>query len=315
MKMLIATANISLMSRFRSFTKNSSFEIYEASDISLIQGVIQSNDVPQIIVVDSALPNFNADMFKQKLKSDEGLICFFILLLSTEKNSGVMYEEADGVLSVCMDQSKFNNILSVINFGRDYLALNKKLKHQIEKCQGLETENRKLKRLIIDRSRQDELTGIFNRQYIFEQGETELRRAKRYNAPLSVLLMDIDNFKRINDNFGHAMGDRVLKSLANKCSETIRESDIFGRIGGEEFAVILPESNKEAAMMASERIRKIIERMGLSTDQGVIQYTISIGAATLMPFDQSLDDLLARADKALFSAKTKGRNRSCFYET
>jgi len=313
MKMLIATANLSLMSNLRSSIKNSQFEINEASDISSIQGIIQNSDIPQIIIIDSDLPNFNADMFKKTLKSDNGLMCFFILLISND-NSGVMYEEAEGILSVYLDQSKLENILSIITFGKNYLALNKKLNLHIEKCKTLESENIKLKKMILDRSRQDELTGILNRQYIFDRGETELRRSKRYNAPLSVLLMDIDHLKRINDNYGYSMGDRVLKSFASKCNETIRESDMFGRIGGEEFAVILPESNKEAAMMASERIRKIIERMGLSTDQGVIQYTISIGATSLMPFDQSLDDLLARADKALFSAKTKGRNRSCFYD-
>ncbi|MBF0449859.1 MAG: diguanylate cyclase [Candidatus Magnetomorum sp.] len=314
MKMLIATDDQTLMSQLRTSIDGSTFDISELSDFKLMSTFIASpENKPQLIIIDSKIPDFDADMCKKQLKSDNGLQCIVILLVDVDLD-GVMYEEADGVLSVSIDRLKPLDMIPIINFGRNYLYLNEDLTAQRKKCLGLEIENKRLKQMIVERSRTDDLTGVLNRQFLFEQGEKEMRRAKRYNHALSVLMMDIDHFKRINDNFGHAVGDRVLKSFAKRCYETIRESDFFGRIGGEEFVAILPESSKEAAMMASERIRKTIERMGLPTDQGVIQYSISIGAATLMPFDQFLDDLLIRADKALFSAKTKGRNRSCFYE-
>jgi len=315
MRVLIATEDKILLSRLSESIDASAFEIVEISDFNSVSIFFESStDCPQLVVIDSTIPAFDADSYKKQLQSENDLNCIAVLLIDSDDNEGILYEETGGLLSICMDRTRSDDILSILNFGQHYLNLNEELLAQRKKSQGLEIENKQLKQNLVERSRIDDLTGILNRKYLFEIGEREMRRAKRYNHSLSVLMIDIDHFKRINDNYGLTIGDLVLKSFANQCFQTIRESDFFGRIGGEEFVAILAETNKEACMMASERIRKTIERMGLQTDQGVIQYSISIGATTMMPFDQSLDDLLVRADKALFSAKSKGRNRSCFYE-
>lgn len=315
MKVLIASADQILLSKIKELTSTSNFEISEVSDIQSMRSKLEStSESPQILIVDVAIGEFDPDNSIKKLHSYNDLQRIVILLMDSDLKEGIMYEKTDGLLSISMNRSQPSDILSLLNFGTNYLQLNNELSAQKKKCQGLEIENKQLKQSILERSRLDELTGILNRKHLFEMGEKEIRRAKRYNHSLSLLMIDIDHFKRINDNYGHIIGDRVLQSFSQKCYSTIRESDFFGRIGGEEFVAILTESNKESCMMASERIRKTIERMGLETEQGVIQYTISIGATTMMPFDHSLDDLLVRADKALFSSKTNGRNRSCFYE-
>ncbi len=160
----------------------------------------------------------------------------------------------------------------------------------------------------------DDLTGIYNRRHFFELGEHEFHRAQRYNRPLAVIMLDLDHFKTVNDTYGHAVGDQVLRMLAERCRSNIREVDILGRYGGEEFTIILPEAGPNEAQMISERLRKHIARMPITTTAGPISITISLGTANLSADIPNLSKLIDCADFAMYEAKRRGRNIVCIYE-
>jgi diguanylate cyclase (GGDEF)-like protein/PAS domain S-box-containing protein len=159
----------------------------------------------------------------------------------------------------------------------------------------------------------DFLTGLNSRSHFIEQGELELSRSIRYENPLSIFMLDIDFFKQVNDSHGHKMGDTVLKKLAEVCGNTLRDVDIVGRLGGEEFAILLPETEMNDAKDVAERLRNAIAsaKVPLSTGDQPLQFTVSIGLASLASKDDNLDVLLNLADKALYEAKNSGRNRVC----
>jgi diguanylate cyclase (GGDEF)-like protein len=153
----------------------------------------------------------------------------------------------------------------------------------------------------------DPLTELYNRRHFIDVGERELRRAHRYGRPLTLLMLDLDHFKRINDTFGHAAGDRVLRRAAAAWSRTLREADLIGRVGGEEFAVILPEIGCDEAAAVAERLQSALVGLELGSEAGDIVVSASIGVAALAP-EEDLDGLLSRADAALYEAKNAGRN-------
>lgn len=160
----------------------------------------------------------------------------------------------------------------------------------------------------------DPLTGISNRRQMMTEGAQAFCRAQRYNRPLSVLMFDIDHFKQVNDTYGHSMGDVTLCLLAGLCQQMVREVDLLGRIGGEEFLIILPDTPLAGAIALAERLRQAIENTIISTDDPVphrstFRITISIGIATYCQALPNLEALLDNADSALYQAKRSGRNR------
>lgn len=159
----------------------------------------------------------------------------------------------------------------------------------------------------------DVLTGVYNRRGLFQVGEFEFRRARRILRPFSAMIFDIDHFKRINDHHGHAIGDQVLQKLAERCRQNSRAIDLMGRYGGEEFVILLPETNIEAAKAIAERQRKSIMDAPFQTDVGALRITISIGVAEAGRKD-TLNTLIEKADTALYKAKSAGRNRVCLHE-
>ncbi len=165
------------------------------------------------------------------------------------------------------------------------------------------------KMLAEERASQDELTSLYNRRAFFELGKQLFKQAKRYQQQVSVMMIDIDHFKNINDNHGHTVGDSVLKSIAGLLRKTIREVDILARIGGEEFAVILPQTGIEEASKLAERIRQCIEVESIQHDVLQINITASFGIAACTAEGDDLDKMLTKADDALYIAKKKGRNQ------
>jgi diguanylate cyclase (GGDEF)-like protein/PAS domain S-box-containing protein len=155
----------------------------------------------------------------------------------------------------------------------------------------------------------DELTGLYNRRHFFKMAEREFERARRYNSPLAAIMLDIDYFKRINDTYGHAVGDRVLRAIAVCCQSNLRDVDLLGRYGGEELVVLLPENDLPGGCRAAERLRQSVSELAIETGQGMLNMTISLGTACLCDDDPDLMALLNRADDALYAAKRAGRNR------
>jgi len=176
------------------------------------------------------------------------------------------------------------------------------------------TERKKAERALEKLAQIDELTGLANRRHFMLMAEQELSRMVRYGGVLSVLMMDIDHFKQVNDTYGHHTGDLVLRELGRLCRDTLRDVDFVGRIGGEEFAVMLPQTNGTRALEVAERLRQAIERAEVPLERGLpLHFTLSIGVTTMCDGNANIDSLLDQADKALYRAKRGGRNRVCVY--
>lgn len=168
----------------------------------------------------------------------------------------------------------------------------------------------------LERSRQrlallsvtDPLTGVYNRRYLMQAGSYEFERARRYQHPLACVVLDIDLFKKVNDGFGHEAGDRVLISVAGCIRESCRQIDVAVRSGGEEFILLLPESDLEQAGEVAERLRRQIAETRVISDKGTVQVSASFGVSQLAERDERIDDLVIRTDDALYLAKQRGRN-------
>jgi diguanylate cyclase (GGDEF)-like protein len=171
------------------------------------------------------------------------------------------------------------------------------------------TERQQAQAKLVELATTDSLTGLHNRRYFMETATQEFERARRYRMPLSLLMVDADRFKLINDRFGHHMGDEVLKTLAMIGQHQLREIDLFARLGGEEFAILFPQTDFVDARAAAERLRQAIAEHTVDTEQGLLNFTVSLGLASLNPVTVDLEDLLRQADIALYQAKQNGRNR------
>ena len=168
-------------------------------------------------------------------------------------------------------------------------------------------------RTLSEVSSRDTLTGLYNRWYVIEKIDTELNRALRHGSPMSLLMLDIDHFKRINDTYGHPAGDQVLQSVGKLLRESCRVYDVPGRYGGEEFCIVLPETKPGNTTVVAERIRKRLESTELPCGEASVAVTASIGIAGMDSEGDgellSSTALIDRADRALYSAKSRGRNR------
>ena len=161
----------------------------------------------------------------------------------------------------------------------------------------------------------DYLTGLATRRHFMTQASEEIARARRYGLQLSLCMLDLDRFKTVNDTYGHKAGDKVLKRFSEICLASLREIDIAGRLGGEEFAILFPETGLDQVQLVVERLRERLANERVPLDDGVVlQFTVSIGVALLEASDEGLDSLMARADRALYAAKHGGRNRVCVAE-
>lgn len=171
------------------------------------------------------------------------------------------------------------------------------------------TEQKLLERELQQQARTDALTGVANRRHFMEEAEQALAVSRRYGHALSLLMIDIDRFKLVNDTYGHHVGDLTLQMLAAVCRRELRDVDLFGRIGGEEFAVMLPETGAQRALRVAERLRTALAGAVVRIDDRLsIRFTVSIGVATLNARDPSMDTFLQRADQALYEAKQSGRD-------
>ena len=172
------------------------------------------------------------------------------------------------------------------------------------------TEHKKLQFELEDMARTDSLTRLANRPAFMERANSEFSRARRYSRSLSVIMIDIDHFKSINDQHGHAAGDEVLRQLGQHCSSRLRDSDFLGRIGGEEFVLLLPDTAQDSAYHVAERMREQLSKTSIVLDNGItLGITASFGVAAMNQEDADFNAILQRADTAMYEAKHGGRNQ------
>lgn len=171
------------------------------------------------------------------------------------------------------------------------------------------TEHERITERLVFLSRTDMLTDIANRRAFMEGLTEEYRRARRYGHPFTLLMIDLDHFKTVNDRYGHEGGDAALKAFSHTIKPLLRETDQFARMGGEEFAILLPETALDEAMQLAERIGRAVAAISVNCRRGSFGITASIGVSELQPQDADPEEALSRADKALYTAKEEGRNR------
>lgn len=171
------------------------------------------------------------------------------------------------------------------------------------------SEHKQIEDQLIALSRTDGLTGVYNRSYFMDKSEEVISMMRRYQRPASMMIADLDHFKTINDNYGHHAGDLALRAFTDACRREIREPDILGRLGGEEFGLMLPETAIQQAQVLAERIRKAVATIEIPFENRTIGITVSIGVVELSTEDASLDAVMRRADLAMYQAKSRGRNQ------
>lgn len=252
--------------------------------------------MPDLILLDIMMPGMSGIEVCQQLKQNDRFQDIPIILVSAK--------DLDDDIAKGLDIGAHDYVTKPYNYtvlsARMRSAL--RLKETQDKLTRANVHLRKL-------ATTDPLTELYNRRHFFELSSKELARCHRFNKPMGILMIDIDHFKLVNDNWGHVTGDKLLQQLAITMQACFRELDILARIGGEEFAACLPETEIEGAMHAAERMKNAIESLVLEEDRGPLSVTASIGVAQRDETVLDLSYLLKQADEALYQAKAAGRNR------
>jgi diguanylate cyclase (GGDEF)-like protein len=251
---------------------------------------------PHLILLDVMMPEMNGIEVCRTLKSDEN-----------HKNIPIIFLTAVGEQSTLVQAFEEGAVDYITKPFKKYELL-ARVKTHLELKQfrdKLLDAYLRLEQLVLT----DPLTGVPNRRYLLQVGEQEFSRTRRYQRPLSIMMIDIDYFRNINNDYGHDVGDKALKLVATTIKQCLRFIDEFGRFGGEEFVVLLPETKIEDALFVAERIRQSVAQISMELKSIHRQITVSIGVADFINTDESLDQLLKRADQALFKAKDQGRNQ------
>ena len=271
---------------------------------NIVQTVIRTN-APLVITNASAEAQFCHSAYIERHQT-KSVLCAPVIYRG--KLSGIIYLENDSTIGAFTE-----NHLNTIQLMSTQMAIsleNAKLYASLEervvaRTQDLEEANEKLTLLATT----DSLTNSLNRRYFWESANKEVERAKRFQRPATVIMMDIDNFKQVNDTYGHAAGDQALRHVASICKNNLRGQDLFGRIGGEEFALLSPENGLQEGIQLAERIRQSVESKVIETSNGNIQVTVSIGLTAVTQNSSSIDQLLQLADEALYQSKQNGKNQ------
>jgi diguanylate cyclase (GGDEF)-like protein len=261
-----------------------------------------SDNAPDMVMLDYQMPSMNGVQFIQRFRTSPHLNDVPVLMITASSDPETLYEAL---------KSGANDFLKK---PVDDVELQARTRNML-KLRARQLELAEANVLLADANRQlfhlattDGLTGVFNRRHFLTRLDTECARSQRYGHPLTLALLDADYFKRINDKYGHPVGDEVLRAFARTCDAVIREVDFVGRLGGEEFAICMPETDIGTANQVSERLRRGIESVVVRSGGHRATVTVSIGLAELGP-DDSAPSLLRRVDDALYRAKAAGRNR------
>lgn len=258
---------------------------------------------PDLILLDFMMPHMNGLEVCEQLKAnpDVAEIPIIFLTASHEQEHLIQAFEKGAVDYITKPFSTAELLVRV----RTHLEL-KYMREQLKKSLQ---EQAQLTKELQNLANTDPLTGVWNRRYLLTLCEAEIERACRYNHLFSVLMLDLDRFKQINDIYGHSVGDEVLIGMTKIVKNSLRKVDFWGRFGGEEFVVILPETNLDSAVGVAEGIRATLEKTEFPIQEKQVKITVSIGVSTYQLEDQKIDLVLQRADKALYQAKNQGRNR------
>jgi two-component system cell cycle response regulator len=280
----------------RLFLKRSGYDIVEFPTGN--EAREQLMKIPwDLAILDRRLPDMDGVMLAQELKARPEFKTRFVIMLTGEDDQADKVEGLDlGADDYVTKPFQYPELMARIRAGKRIVDLQKEL---------LET-NKRLERLSIT----DGLTNLYNHRYFQDELARAFEESVRYGRPLSLAIVDLDFFKKVNDTYGHAVGDEVLKEVSKLFQESIRSTDLAARYGGEEFAVMMPETELHDAMTFAEKIRTLIESAPIQTQAGHVPVTVSIGVASVPhPKIHAAKELIVSADNALYRAKNGGRNQ------
>ncbi|EAT11976.1 diguanylate cyclase [Bermanella marisrubri] len=272
-----------------SHLEDQDYSVIEATNGPQALDLLQSHDDIDLVLLDVEMPKMSGLEVLRKIKQDEQI-----------KDLPVILVTANGD-----DQ----NVVDGLDLGAvDYVIKPYSLSVLLARVRSALREKERLD-LMEKWATTDPLTGLYNRRFFFEQAQRELERVQRNETDASFIILDIDHFKKVNDEYGHLVGDDVLEGLAKLFKETFRKVDLCCRFGGEEFVICLPDTDTEGALLVAERTRKKVEELSFNTEKGPLHVTISLGVSSANE-NTTLEDMLKRADDALYQAKQNGRNRT-----
>lgn len=286
---------------------NVGFDVLAANDIDTALKLIEVV-TPSIMLLDLSMKAPDGKEFLPLLKSKATLIDTPLIILSQDTDSNAQVSAfLQGASDYIIKPFQFPEVLARIN---NQLRIHNLVRNLEEKNRDLTKRNIVLEQMAIT----DSLTELYNKGYILKRLESELTRSARYNEPISLIMLDIDFFKKINDTLGHIAGDNVLKRLSKKLTESVRDVDIVARYGGEEFLVVCPNTSISGAAILAERIRENVQNTLFQSGSMDIKLTVSLGISNLSPSSLAVGDfnstkMLQEADSALYKAKSSGRNK------
>lgn len=300
MKILIAEDSIVSTRLLFATLRRWGYDVIVANDGNQAWRELQKEDAPKLAILDWEMPGLTGpDVCRRVREAREEQYTYLLLLTSRHLKEDMvegMESGADDYITKPFDPHELNARLRA---GRRILDLQSELLLARESLREQATK--------------DSLTRIWNRPTILEILERELARGQREGLPAGIIVMDLDLFKSVNDTYGHLAGDRVLEWSAQRLRASIRSYDAIGRYGGEEFLIILPGCDEEAATCHAERMRKELEREPVRVGENDIRVTASFGVTTAEPpAELRPEDLIRAADDALYAAKRSGRNRVCY---
>lgn len=298
-KILIVDDSATIRATLTKAVKNE-FDSVDATNGEQAWAMLQQDEAIKVVVTDLAMPKLDGyGLIKRMRKSDISRIENMPVIVVTGANDTVARERAfiDGA----------NDFITKTSDHVEFLARVKAHEKLSQTIRELEESRRFLR----EQANTDPLTKLANRRSYFQVAASNLAQMQRQNEHFSMLMLDIDYFKRINDTYGHQAGDHILVEIATVLSTAVREGDTVARIGGEEFVVSSPYTNRLAAIVLAERLRKSVENRVFEFEGNRIPVTISIGVASLTQDIENVDQLMAITDTRLYLAKQRGRNRIC----
>jgi diguanylate cyclase (GGDEF)-like protein len=265
-------------------------DVVSAADGSAAWQVLEAGPAPELAIIDWTMPGIDGVEICRRIRHEPRLTAMYVLLLTGRDSRSDLIKPIDT-----------EELRARVQVGVRVANLQSRLAGQVS---GLQEARNHLERLVST----DTLTDLHSRRSWFELGAAEFSRFQRYDRPFSVLLLDLDFFKRVNDTFGHDAGDLLLRRFSDMLRAECRHSDIIGRLGGEEFALLAPETSIASAQTVADRILEACRRLVLVLPAGEVRCTCSIGVSETVANDDGVERVLRRADAALYEAKRSGRD-------
>ena len=300
MRILIAEDDPTSRIMLAGIVKKWGYEPVAAVDGEAAWEELRKEDAPRLAIIDWYMPGLNGlDLCRRLREIDTADPLYIIFLTSRNEKDSIVEGLEAGANDYVIKPYDNMELWARVRVGQRMLEM--------------QSATNNAKKALAHEAMHDPLTGILNRRAILESLQKEIARVKRHGSLLTIGMFDIDHFKRINDRYGHQTGDEVLCGFVRTIQESLRNYDLIGRYGGEEFLVVAPGSSGKEEEGLYERLRAKVAEQGIATRSGVVSVTVSIGVAGGTG-SSSLDDLLAAADSAMYRAKKAGRNRVAYAE-